>query len=149
MHDAGCYSITYGIESGSQKILDCIDKGITLNQVRKAVQITLDLGIGVVCAFMFPHPWDTEVTIREQKKFMKELLELGVTETLASTTPFPGTYYYENADTLGLKLLADDWSEYDAKHLMISTRNLSEDKLSNLLNELVNEVGLKTDTICL
>lgn len=149
MHRAGCYSITYGIESGSQKILDYIDKGITLNQVRKAVQTTLDVGIGVVCAFMFPHPWDTAETIREQKTFMKELFDLGITETLASTTPFPGTYYYENAKSLGLKILASDWSEYDAKHLMISTKNLSKEELTDLLEELVNEVGLKTESICL
>ncbi|UCG54618.1 MAG: cobalamin-dependent protein [Dehalococcoidia bacterium] len=149
MYDSGCYSITYGIESGSQKILDYICKGITLDRVRQAIKNTLDVGIGVVCAFMFPHPWDTAETIREQKAFMKELLELGVTETLASTTPFPGTYYYENADVLGLKILVSDWSEYDAKHLMISTKNLNEDELTFLLDELVNEVGLKTESICL
>jgi len=149
MRDAGCYSITYGIESGSQKILDYIDKGITLEQVREAVQTTLDVGIGVVCAFMFPHPWDTAETIREQKNFMKELIELGVTETLASTTPFPGTYYYENAKNLGIKILASDWGEYDAKHLMISTKNLTEEELADLLEELVSEVGLETESTCL
>lgn len=146
MHEAGCYSITFGVEAGSQKILDSMGKGITLDQVRAAVHTALDIGIGVVCAFMFPHPDDTEETIREQKKFMKELIELGVTETLASTTPFPGTYYYENADKLGIKILASNWDEYDAKHIMISTKNLSLEKLRYLLEELVQDVGLKTES---
>jgi len=148
MHNAGCYSITYGIESGSQRILDSINKGINLDQVREAVKTTLDVGIGVVCAFMFPHPWDTVDTIRAQKTFMKELIDLGVTETLASTTPFPGTYYYDNAETLGIKILASDWSEYDAKHLMISTKNLNKEELTDLLEELVNELGLESESNC-
>lgn len=146
MYEAGCYSITFGVEAGSQKILDSMGKGITLDQVRAAVHTALDIGIGVVCAFMFPHPDDTEETIREQKKFMKELIELGVTETLASTTPFPGTYYYENADKLGIKILASNWDEYDAKHIMISTKNLSLEKLQYLLEELVQDIGLKTES---
>ena len=142
MHQAGCYSITFGVEAGSQKILDTIGKGITPDQVRAAVSTAIDIGIGVVCAFMFPHPDDTEETVREQMHFMKELRDLGATETLAATTPFPGTYYYDNREQLGIKIIADDWDDYDAKHVTISTRNLSIDKLNHLLEELVQHVGL-------
>ncbi len=142
MHEAGCSSIQYGIEAGSQKILDSIGKKITLEQVRDAVRATLDAGIEVTCSFMFPHPLDTEKTIREQMRFMKELIEMGATETLASTTPYPGTYYYEHADELGIKILASNWDEYHGRHLVITTKYLSEEKLKSLLEELVQYVGL-------
>ncbi len=143
MYEAGCYNITFGVEAGSQKILDSIGKGITLDQVRNAVSTALDIGIEVVCAFMFPHPEDTEETICDQKQFMKELLDMGAVENLSSTVPFPGTYYYENAKDLGIKILVDSWDEFDAKHLIISTKYLSEEKLSSLLKELVQDVGLE------
>ena len=92
---------------------------------------------------MFPHPEDTEETIEEQKRLMKELGEMGVEFLLSLTTPFPGTYYYEHADELGIKVLTDSWDEYDAKHLIITTRNLSEDKLKQLLEELVKDLGMQ------
>ncbi len=142
MHEAGCYNIQYGIEAGSQKILDSIGKKITLEQVREAVRTTLDIGIEVTCSFMFPHPEDTEETIREQKQLMKELRKMGVTETLSATTPFPGTYYYEHADELGIKILASNWDEYDCKHLIITTKYLSEEKIKSLLADLLQDVGL-------
>ena len=145
MREAGCYHIQYGIEAGSQKILDSIGKKITLDQVREAVDMTLDFGIETTCFFMFPHPDDTEQTIREQKHFMKELINMGALETLSMTTPYPGTYYYAHADELGIKILARNWDEYDAKNLTITTRHLSEERLRFLLAELVQDVGLTND----
>ena len=55
--------------------------------------------------------------------------------SLALTTPFPGTYYYEHADELGIKILTDRWDEFDAKHLVIETKHLSEEELKALLEE--------------
>jgi len=146
MHESGCYSVQYGIEAGSQKILDSIGKRITLKQIRNAVQTALDVGIEITCSFMFPHPEDTKETIREQKQLMKELGEKGAMLLLSFTTPFPGTYYYEHADELGIKIMADNWDEYDAKHLTIATKHLSQEKLKSLLKELIEYVGLESST---
>ena len=142
MHAAGCYSIQYGIEAGSQKILDSIGKKITPKQVREAVRATIDVGIEVTCSFMFPHPEDTEETIGEQKQLMKELMEMGSILTMTSTTPLPGTYLYDHADELGIKILADSWDDYDGKKLIITTKYLSEQKIKSLLADLLQDVGL-------
>lgn len=147
MREAGCGGIQFGIEAGSQKILDSIGKRITLEQVKYAVSAALSTGIEVTCSFMFPHPEDTAETIREQKQLMKGLMDMGATLVLlAFTTPFPGTYYYQHADELGINILAKDWSEYDAKHLVITTKHLPEEKLESLLEELVNDVGMRQST---
>jgi len=126
-----------------EKILDSIGKDINLEQVRSAVQATLSLGIEVVCSFMFPHPEDTEETIHQQIQLMKELKEKGALLLLSYTTPVPGTYYYEHKDELGIKILANSWDEYDAKHLIIATKNLSKNKLEKLLQELIQDVGMQ------
>ena len=143
MYEAGCYSVTYGVESGSQKILDAIGKKITLEQVRHAVRTTLDIGMKVTCFFMFPQPDDTEETIREQIQLMKELKEMQARLVLSFTTPYPGTYYYEHASELGIKALVDSWDEYQGRRLTITTKYLSEEKLNSLLEELVRDVGLE------
>jgi len=108
--------------------------------------MTLGVGLETHCSFMFPHPEDTEDTIHEQIILMKELREKGAIESLSFTTPVPGCYYFDHADELGIKILANNWNEYDAKHLIIATKILSESKLRQLLEELVQYVGLRKAT---
>ncbi len=141
MYLAGCRNIMYGIEAGSQIILNSIGKRITLDQIKKIVSLTLDSGISVHCSFMFPFPEDTELTIKEQTRFMKELSAMGADESIALTTPFPGPYFYNNAEKLGLNILSQDWDDYDCRHLVISTKNLSEGKLKFLWQEMAQEIG--------
>jgi radical SAM superfamily enzyme YgiQ (UPF0313 family) len=139
---AGCRSIQYGVEAGSQKILDSIGKRITLDQIRRAVDLTLNSGIDAQCSFMFPHPEDTVQTVREQIRFMQELNEIGANASLGMTTPLPGTYLYENANKLGVKILSKNWDEYDCRHIIITTKNLSMDKLQSLHEEMMQDVGM-------
>ncbi len=47
MHDAGCGRITFGVETGSQEMLDSIGKRITLGMVRQAVSSARGLGMRV------------------------------------------------------------------------------------------------------
>jgi radical SAM superfamily enzyme YgiQ (UPF0313 family) len=143
MVGAGCYGVQYGVEAGSQEILDLIGKGITLEQVRQAVRISKDVGVqDVLCSFMFPHPADTTATVRAQKMFMKELSDMGARISMSYTTPYPGTLYYEHAKELGIETLSHSWDDFNAKHLNFTTRNLSEDELTSLADEIANEVGL-------
>jgi hypothetical protein len=57
------------------------------------------------------------------------------------TTPFPGTYFRDNAERLGLNILSQDWDDYDCRHLVISTKKLSENKLKFLWQEMAQEIG--------
>jgi anaerobic magnesium-protoporphyrin IX monomethyl ester cyclase len=147
MRRAGCRSIAYGVESGSPRILESLGKRITRAHVLHAVAASLDLGMEVLCSFMFPHPDDTEDTIRQQTEFMNTLVNMGATVSLALTTPFPGTAYYENANALGIRILTDRLDEFDGKHLVIATRHLSEERLRSLLADLQRDVGLQSDTL--
>jgi radical SAM superfamily enzyme YgiQ (UPF0313 family) len=147
MCKAGCRRIAFGVESGSPRILDALGKGITPDHVLHAVATSLALGMDVLCSFMFPHPDDTEDTIRQQTEFMNTLANMGATVSLALTTPFPGTPYYENASAFGIRLLTDRWDEFDGKHLVIATRHLSEDRLRVLLAELMRDVAVRSDTL--
>lgn len=145
MVESGCYAITFGVETGSQEVMSAIAKKITLEQVKHSVGMARDAGLSVLCSFMFPHPQDTTATIREQQQFMKELVTMGAQVSLAFTTPFPGTDYYHHMDALGIRLLTDKWDEFDAKHLIIETKNLDRGKLEKLFQEMIQEVGLSHD----
>ena len=93
MKQAGCYAIAYGIESASQKILDILNKDITLEQVEEAVCITREVGLQTVGYFMIGSPGESPETITETVQFAKKL-KLDFAQ-FAITIPFPGTKLYD------------------------------------------------------
>ncbi len=145
MAATGCRAIQYGVESGCQKILDSV-KGIKKEQVLTAVTAATEVGIDIACSFMIPFPDDTAETIRETKEFMRQVAEAGAKILLSFTTPYPGTYFHQHADQLGLKILTNSWAEYDAKHNILETKYLSADHIDQLVGELIQDLGLKKAT---
>ena len=138
MAHVGCTTVTYGIESGSQSILDSIQKGIALKQVRDAVRWALEAGIGVFCSFMIPHPEDTRETVLQTRKLMVEMATLGAAVTLSFTAPYPGTYLYENARELGITLLSDNWDNFSTSHgPVFTTKHLTLEEIRSLYTDIV------------
>lgn len=141
--EAGCSGIQFGVEAGSQEILDSIGKKISLAEAEDAIGTAVDLDMDVLASFMFPHPEDTAATIRQQADFMRDVKDRGASISLAFTTPYPGTVYDEYVSNGEISVRADSWEEYDAKHLMIDTRNLTFAELEALRDELIEISGLK------
>lgn len=142
MAEAGCEGIQYGVESGSQQILDTV-KHISKERVLSAVNAAIDEGIEIACSFMVPFPDDTVETIAETGKFMAELGRAGARVILNYTCPFPGTYFADHAEELGLTILPRTWAEYDAKHLVLETRNLSAEQIEEAVGAIVRDLGLQ------
>ena len=95
MADAGCVCIGYGIESGSQKMLDVIKKGVTVEEAKEAVRLTQKYLGWADCSFMVGTPGETRETIQETIDFCKEL---NLTpEVIFFITPYPGTVLYQMA----------------------------------------------------
>jgi anaerobic magnesium-protoporphyrin IX monomethyl ester cyclase len=99
MRDHGCWQIRIGIESGNQRVLDFIKKGITLEQVKDVVGWCEKLKICVSGFFMIGHPIDTSETIQETIEFA---MGLPLTDVIATIhTPIPGTESYKKAKEYG------------------------------------------------
>jgi len=95
MADAGCVLIGYGIESGSQKMLDLIKKKVTVKQAKDAIILTKKYLGWADCSLMIGYPGETKDTIRETIDFCKEL-DLAP-EVIFFLTPYPGTELYSIA----------------------------------------------------
>jgi len=106
MKKAGCYMICYGIESGNQKILDVLKKGITLEQTEKAITMTKKAGIKILGYFMIGIPKETEENIQETINFAKKLNPDYAQFSIA--TAYPGTELYQIAKNQGK--LTEDFS---------------------------------------
>jgi len=142
MGRVGFTGIQYGVESGAQEILDSV-KGIKKEVAYDAVRWAVDTGIGISCSFMVPFPEDTEATLAETLEFMRSLQELGARLLISYTTPFPGTMFAEKAEELGLRILTDDWSLYDAKHVVMETRHLSAEEIERATARIGTSLGMQ------
>ncbi|MBI5844407.1 MAG: B12-binding domain-containing radical SAM protein [Deltaproteobacteria bacterium] len=73
MKAAGCGRIYMGLEAGDQQMLDRVNKGITLDQVRHAVKLTKSHGIKTLGFFMTGLPGETRATVEKTVKFAMSL----------------------------------------------------------------------------
>ncbi len=94
MKEAGLRKVNMGIESSSQRILDDVyNKGITIEQIRNAVDVFRELDLKVQGYFMIGAPHETEKDIVNTIRFAKNLdIE---DATFSITTPLPYTYLYD------------------------------------------------------
>jgi radical SAM superfamily enzyme YgiQ (UPF0313 family) len=97
--DAGCWAILFGAESGVQKNLNTLRKGITIEQTRQAVEVAKKAGLKVCLPFIFGIPGETYEEGLKTIEFACELdPDFANFHTLA---PFPGTELYEESEHLG------------------------------------------------
>lgn len=95
MREAGLWMISYGLESGSNAILEAAGKRITREDSVKAVLLARELGIRTSGHFIFGLPGETRETMRETLQFSLEI-PLDIAQYYAAA-PFPGTPLYDEA----------------------------------------------------
>ncbi len=100
MASAGCIDLDYGVESGSQTILDRMDKRATVEQAEKAINATRKAGIHFSTTFMIGMAGETKETFQETINFIKRM-NLDVRHFFF-TTPYPGTRLWDYAKEKGL-----------------------------------------------
>jgi hopanoid biosynthesis associated radical SAM protein HpnJ len=95
MRDNGLRLLLVGYESGDQRILDNIKKGIRIEEARKFTQHCHELGIVIHGTFILGLPGETRETIRRTIEFAKALDVFSIQVSLAA--PYPGTELYRQA----------------------------------------------------
>ena len=132
LKDAGCHTIYVGAESGSQKTLDRIRKGITLGQTRKAVSMIKKAGMAVFTSFLIGVPGETKEDIEKTIDFAVELNPDWVQFTVC--TPYPGTRLYSYAKKKRL-LETKDWSKYTVLNPVMKLPALTQRELKKMLRK--------------
>ena len=94
MRKAGCTQISYGIESGSKKIRDLLNKKIDTAQIKKAFKLTGRYGILPRAYFIYGSPGETWETIQESIDLILEIKPLCIIFYILDL--FPGTELYSN-----------------------------------------------------
>lgn len=125
MKRAGCWQISYGIESGAQEILDFIKKRITLEQIETALKWTKEAGIETKGFFMLGHPTETIDTIEKTIKFAKRI-DLD-DFSIFKFTPLPGSEIYKVASQYGK--FNDDWKKMNLLETVFVPKGLTKNEL--------------------
>jgi anaerobic magnesium-protoporphyrin IX monomethyl ester cyclase len=109
---SGCYRIYFGVESGSQEVLDYLEKGITVEQIKKAFSLAQKYGIDRCAYIMIGAPLerreDINMTLRLVKDIKPQHLHCSV------CTPMPKTYLYQKMMEEGF-IKRDYWLEFAQK----------------------------------
>lgn len=138
MRSAGCTTIQFGMESGSQELLDQLGKKVKLEQIEQAVAWSCEAGISPVLSMVFPHPNETRETLNQTFDFIRKLYKSGVEKIIpALLTLFPGTRFMDEREKLGLTLLTEDTDEYNLGTPVITTRNFSLEDIANCYSQLL------------
>ncbi|THU40115.1 B12-binding domain-containing radical SAM protein [Niastella caeni] len=111
---AGCHNIWMGAESGSQKVLDAMDKGTTVEQIYQATTLLKKHGINPSFFIQFGYPGETKEDIAKTIRMIRDLLpyEMGISVSY----PLPGTPFFERVKN-DLKEKAN-WTDSDELQLM-------------------------------
>jgi len=108
MAEAGCYLVSFGIESGVGRLLDTVEKGAEVEQAETAVRLAKEAGLIVRATFILGLPGETRQDSEATIRFAHSLPLDQVRFALA--TPFPGTKLWEIARAEG-SVEIDDWMQ--------------------------------------
>ena len=106
--------IWYGVESGSERVLKAMRKGITVEQVVQALQITKEAGIYSVCFWIVGHPGSS----LQEEKISTDLMCRLIDENLCSAhqvsvfQPYPGSEALMSPQNSGVVIDSYDWNRY-------------------------------------
>jgi len=98
--NANCVGLGYGIESGSQKILDNMNKKITVEQIESAMKYTQKAKIPIKVQLIFGYPGEDEGTVQETIDLFRRVDHPG--RRFSLITPIPGSKLYDDCLLQGL-----------------------------------------------
>jgi radical SAM superfamily enzyme YgiQ (UPF0313 family) len=139
----GCWQVLFGIESGSQVILDLYRKGITIGQVRKAVALTKRQGLHAKGFFMLGNPLESHATLRETRELIMSLPLDDI--SIAYFTPYPGSEVWEMAGAYGE--FNKDWDKFTCFDPVFVPHGLTREVLSGFQKEVYAAFYSRADVI--
>lgn len=149
MGEGGCVEVVYGIENGSQTILDNLNKGTTVAQNREAIRLTKEAGIKTKTAVIVGSPGETWETVRETMHFIED--NPPDSAIVCIFTPYPGSPVWEDPEAFGMKILTRDVSKYAAVgpdmtgNVVVETKEMSAEDIAEahqMVLKRFRELGL-------
>lgn len=136
MKKANFRFILYGMESGNQKTLDKLDKGIKVEEIVAGAKAASEAGLEPHATIMLGYPWETLEDARRTIELAKYCFRKGYFHTMQATIviPYPGTPLWKEAKAKGW-LLTEDYDDYDMRRPVMKIP-FPEEQLLELVQDL-------------
>lgn len=144
MYDSGCKTVFLGIEAASQHILDAHNKGITVSQIHRAIEICLSEGLQIIGFLMLGLPGETKASLEDVISFIHKY---PIIPRARYATPYPGTTFYdlwkskhpEASEEVLLHKLSEVTNGPD-DNLIFDLSDINHDEL-NYYMQIIRDVG--------
>lgn len=138
MKKAGCIRIKIGVESGSDRILKSVKKGIVNEQIKRAVKIIKEVDIPLTIYLMIGFPDETDKEIEQTIHFAEEIN--ADYNSLSIVAPYYGTQMYEDLKKKGFGFDRQHWEYFfHQSREMIINKNISAQMIDRFFS--LNEKG--------
>jgi len=131
MKAAGLVSIQFGVESGSQNMLNGIRKDITIDQIHNAFKICKDVGVKAFTNMIVGLPNADCQAIEDSIKLAEEIVAIGGTVSWSVCTPFPGTPIWQNPEMFNIEICDKDLEHYDMCRPVLHTKYMTSSEIRN------------------
>ena len=140
MKDAGCIAVWFGVEAGSQQVIDAMGKGFTANRTKTAFKLAQETGLMTIASVVLGFPGETRESALETIKFIEEINPDDVGYYIA--TPYPGTPMAENVKKMGW-LRVTDFDKYDTATPIFELPTLSMEEVREIREKAFHRFYLR------
>jgi radical SAM superfamily enzyme YgiQ (UPF0313 family) len=121
MKEAGCFRVHYGVETGSDDMLEIGKPGVKIETVKNAFKMTRKLGMATTAHIILGLPGENQESLKSTFKLLCELDPDNANLNVA--TPYPGTKLFEEAEAAG-RIATRDWAQYTGYTAIMPTGSL-------------------------
>ena len=133
MKEAGCWEISFGLESGSDAMLKLMKKSITSKMSREAVELVREADIRVKGLFMLGFPGENKESIEITKEFIKSLPLTSM--NLSKFTPYPGSPIYKKLYNTSIR--TEDWERLNGMNFVYKAEGFTEEELDKEYSDII------------
>ncbi len=126
LRSTNCQLIHFGVESGSQQMLNTMRKGTTVEQNANAIKLAKECDILVAISLVIGYPGETPEMLQQTTDFIRRTKPDYV--YMCEAVPYPGTELYNYVKQLGLKM-TEDWNQYHEQTQVFKNTLLPLEKL--------------------
>ncbi|MEW6273330.1 MAG: radical SAM protein [Thermodesulfobacteriota bacterium] len=143
MRRAGCWQIAYGIESGSQRVLNHVKHEVKLDKLLRTLHMTREAGLKIKGLMMCAHPTETVESLSETNRFLRTApLDL---MQLTKFTPYPGTPSYPTIHEYGA--FVEDWENMNAMNFVFVPNGLDVPTLEHWFHRMYRTFYTRPDVL--
>jgi radical SAM superfamily enzyme YgiQ (UPF0313 family) len=144
LKECGCQFLNFGMESSDQTVLNLMNKNTTVDENIKAALIAKKVGIGLGLNFIWGNMGDTEDTLKNNVKLIKEYNTYDQLRTIRPVTPYPGCDLYYEAIGRGLLTGPEDFFTKfkNSDLLLVNFTDIPEKEFYRILLEANRELIL-------